>query len=125
MRSTSRGRNQPPRPSGKRAASTTNWVTLREAEAATSVPVNTLRKWVRKADLPSYLESDGDIALRMVDLDAVIARAGELGRTVEPHPDPPTPRHNPRSSTTMLRMASRSGSPNRPRHPIRLLPKGR
>ncbi len=95
MRSTSRGRSQPPRPSGKRAAATTNWVTLREAEAATSVPVNTLRKWVRKADLPSYLESDGDIALRMVDLDAVIARAGELGRTVEPHPDPPDPEAQP------------------------------
>ncbi|MCL1597632.1 MAG: hypothetical protein M3094_00500 [Actinomycetia bacterium] len=88
MRSTPRARSGPPRPSGKRPSSTTNWVTLREAEAATSVPVNTLRKWVRKADLPSYLESDGDIALRMVDLDAVIARADELGRTVEPHPEP-------------------------------------
>jgi hypothetical protein len=92
IRAASRIKSQPPRPSGKRAASPTNWVTLREAEAATSVPVNTLRKWVRKADLPSYLESDGDIALRMVDLDAVIARAGELGRTVEPHSSSPDPR---------------------------------
>lgn len=61
-----------------------NWVTLREAEAETSIPVNTLRKWIRKTDLPSYLEADGDLALRMVDLDAVIARAGELGRDVVP-----------------------------------------
>jgi len=91
MRAAPRAKSQPPRPSGKRPTSSTNWVTLREAEAATSVPVNTLRKWVRKADLPSYLESDGDIALRMVDLDAVITRAKELGRTVEPHPVSPDP----------------------------------
>jgi len=59
-------------------------VTLREAEEATGIPTNTLRKWVRKADLPSYLEADGDLALRMVDLDAVVARAKKLGRTVAP-----------------------------------------
>jgi len=83
IRTGSRARNQPPRPTGKRPSTTVRWVTLKEAEAATSIPVNTLRKWIRKADLPSYLESDGDIALRMVDLDAVIARAEQLGRTVE------------------------------------------
>jgi hypothetical protein len=59
-------------------------VTLREAEAETGIPVNTLRKWIRKADLPSYLEADGDLALRMVDLDAVVARARELGRDLVP-----------------------------------------
>jgi len=84
IRSTSRTGSRPPRPSAKRQASTTTWVTLKEAEETTSIPVNTLRKWVRKADLPSYLESDGDIALRMVDLDAVISRAKHLGRSVEP-----------------------------------------
>ena len=84
MRSTSRDARKPPQPSGKRKDTTPHWVTLREAEAATSVPVNTLRKWVRKADLPSYLESDGDIAVRFVDLDAVIDRANDLGRVVEP-----------------------------------------
>ncbi len=61
-----------------------NWATLREAEAATGIPINTLRKWIRRADLPSYLEADGDLALRMVDLDAVIARAEELGRDIVP-----------------------------------------
>ncbi|GMR02522.1 MAG: hypothetical protein BMS9Abin20_0860 [Acidimicrobiia bacterium] len=84
IRTGSRARNQPPRPSGKRPGTTVRWVTLKEAETTTSIPVNTLRKWIRKADLPSYLESDGDIALRMVDLDAVIERAGRLGRTVRP-----------------------------------------
>jgi len=78
----------PPQPSQKRARSdfvdTRHWVTLREAEEATGIPTNTLRKWVRRSDLPSYLEADGDLALRMVDLDAVVARAKELGRDIEP-----------------------------------------
>jgi len=76
----------PPKPTRKRTRSdfkdNRHWVTLREAEEATGIPTNTLRKWVRKADIPSYLAADGDLALRMVDLDAVIARAEQLGRTV-------------------------------------------
>ncbi len=88
MRSSTRARKQPPAPSAKRARPSANWVTLREAETATGIPVNTLRKWVRRADLPSYLESDGDVALRMVDLDAVVARARALGRPIEPLPAP-------------------------------------
>jgi len=90
IRSSSRGGSRPPVPSAKRGGSTTTWVTLKEAEAATSVPVNTLRKWVRRADLPSYLESDGDVALRMVDLDAVVSRAKKLGRHVEPLHEAPS-----------------------------------
>jgi hypothetical protein len=66
----------------------TNWVTLREAEAETSVPLNTLRKWCRKSAIPSYLESDGELTLRMVDLDAVISRAHDLGRDTAHAPDP-------------------------------------
>jgi hypothetical protein len=81
-------RQSPPKPTRKRAHSTftdnRHWVTLREAEEATGIPTNTLRKWVRKADLPSYLEADGDLALRMVDLDAVVARAKKLGRDLVP-----------------------------------------
>jgi len=87
-------RKRPPKPSRAQkpdvraahagAGQEGNWVTLREAEAETGIPVNTLRKWIRRADLPSYLEADGDLALRMVDLDAVIARAGELGRDIVP-----------------------------------------
>jgi len=87
MRSSSRNRQSPPKPGSKRTKTTftdrRNWVTLREAEEATGIPTNTLRKWVRRADLPSYLEADGDLALRMVDLDAVKDRANELGRSIE------------------------------------------
>ena len=61
-----------------------NWVTLREAEAETGVPLNTLRKWCRKSAIPSYLESDGELTLRMVDLDAVITHAHDLGRETAP-----------------------------------------
>jgi len=82
LRDGDRARPSPPRPSKASQGSRTHWVTLKEAEAATGIPVNTLRKWVRRSALPSYLESDGDIALRMVDLDAVRRRARELGRTM-------------------------------------------
>lgn len=81
-------RTRPPKPTGMSRSGTSQsseaWVTLKEAETATGIPVNTLRKWARKTDLPSYLESDGDISLRMVDLDAVKARAKELGREIRP-----------------------------------------
>lgn len=96
LRSSSQGR---PKPSRTKAAerSSTDWVTLKEAEAATGVPTNTLRKWVRKDTVPSYLESEGEFVLRMVDLDAVKARAKKLGRRVEPTDAPrPTP-HAPRT----------------------------
>lgn len=80
LRASGKARQSPPRPTKASRRPATNWVTLKEAEAATGVPVNTLRKWVRKSAIPSYLESDGDLALRMVDLDAVERRARELGR---------------------------------------------
>ena len=88
-------RTTPPRPSSKRRQPTdrdgASWVTLREAEEATGIPVNTLRKWVRKSGLASYLESDGETPVRMVDLDAVRARAADLGREIAPTPTPDVP----------------------------------
>lgn len=86
------GRPSPPRPTAKRrsddgghrAIRSGAWVTLREAEAATGIPVSTLRKWVRRAGLDSYLESDGENPVRMVDLGAVQRRAEQLGRDVAP-----------------------------------------
>lgn len=57
-----------------------------EARTATGIPVNTLRKWARRESVPSYLESDGELTLRMVDLTAVRERAAALGRTVAPAP---------------------------------------
>lgn len=87
LRSGSLSRTSPPRPSAKQQTSDTNWVTLREAETATGIPVNTLRKWAWKNAIPTYLRPDGDVSLRMVDLDAVITHAHELGRHTVPRPD--------------------------------------
>lgn len=58
-----------------------DWVTLRAASTATGIPIGTLRKWARRESVPSYLESDGELSLRMVDLGAVRERARALGRT--------------------------------------------
>jgi hypothetical protein len=90
LRSGSQFRKTPPVPSAEQQAPKTethdpdaNWVTLKDAEAATGIPIGTLRKWSRKSAIPSYLESDGDLTLRMVDLDAVIEHAHALGRVVK------------------------------------------
>ena len=106
IRSVGQKRQSPPKPtkSHSRSDFTDNrhWVTLKEAEQATGIPTNTLRKWVRKASLPSYLEADGDLALRMVDLDAVISRAKELGREVveqSPVSDSELPKSTPTSES--------------------------
>jgi hypothetical protein len=111
MRASGSQRSNPPRPSAKRPSqggstrsdigADTRWVTLKEAEAATQIPANTIRKWIRKDTVASYLESDGQMALRMVDLDSLLDRAKALGRTVveqettdhrpqttEPEPEP-------------------------------------
>jgi hypothetical protein len=62
-------------------------LTLKEAEAATGIPSNTIRKWVRKDAIDTYLESDGELAIRMVALDSVVARAEELGRDIDASDD--------------------------------------
>ncbi|MEN8238232.1 MAG: hypothetical protein ABFR53_03410 [Actinomycetota bacterium] len=89
LRSGSHARKSPPRPSAKRQTDRPasrgldgTYVTLKHAEAATGIPVNTLRKWARKNAIPTYLKPDGDISLRMVDLDAIVAHAHDLGREV-------------------------------------------
>ena len=59
------------------------WVTLREASRETGIPVETLRKWARRATVPTYLApTNRGTTLRMVDLDGVERRAAELGRVV-------------------------------------------
>jgi len=93
IRSSSRKRSNPPRPTAKRTAESQaagTWVTLKEAETATGIPSNTLRKWVRKEAVDSYLESDGELSLRMIRLESVEARAKALGRTLTPI-EAPTP----------------------------------
>jgi len=56
------------------------WVTLREASAATGIPVATLRKWALKSKVASVLEETGVGARRMVSLEGIRARAQSLGR---------------------------------------------
>ena len=56
------------------------WRTLREAAELTGIPIGTLRKWCRRGTVDSYLESDGDLTLRMVEMESVRARAASLGR---------------------------------------------
>jgi hypothetical protein len=89
IRSSAQKRSTPPRPTAKRTRAKRpegTWLTLKEAEAATGIPTNTLRKWVRKDAIDSYLESDGELAMRMLRLESVLRRAEELGRTIEPQP---------------------------------------
>ncbi len=58
------------------------WVTLREASRETGIPVETLRKWARRATIPTYLApTNRGTSLRMVDLDGVERRAVALGRS--------------------------------------------
>lgn len=86
MRSSPQKRSKPPRPTGKRQTyepGSGTFLTLKEAEEATGIPTNTLRKWVRKDAITSYLESDGETTLRMVEFDSVKHRARELGRELQ------------------------------------------
>ncbi|MDJ0663530.1 MAG: hypothetical protein QNJ75_03145 [Acidimicrobiia bacterium] len=63
------------------------WVTLREASRETGIPVETLRKWARRATVPTYLApTNRGTTLRMVDLDGVERRAVELGRATKTEP---------------------------------------
>ena len=72
------------------------WRTLRETHEATGIPIDTLRKWVRRGTVPSFLDLRYGDGLRMVSMEAVLARADELGREVTPVLDvsplpPPAP----------------------------------
>ena len=51
-----------------------DWRTLREASELTGIPISTLRKWCRRDSVDSYLESDGDLTLRMVEMGSVRAK---------------------------------------------------
>jgi len=58
------------------------WLTLREASAATGIPVATLRKWALKEKMPSVLDVTGEGTHRMVSLEGVLARARQVGREI-------------------------------------------
>jgi len=72
-----------------------DWVTLRQAYAATGIPVETLRKWARRGSVPSRLDESVKGTRRMIRLADVMARARELGREVEPVPGAAPPDADP------------------------------
>jgi len=65
------------------------WATLREAADATGIPINTLRKWCRRDSVTSYLESDGELTLRIVEMASVRRHAEDLGRNLAPRAERP------------------------------------
>ena len=62
----------------------TGWATLTEAYLATGIPTGTLRKWARREHVPSRLVDTAHGERRLLDMDAVFARAAELGRKIGP-----------------------------------------
>ncbi len=61
-----------------------NWVTLREAHEKTSIPISTLRKWAKKGKVRGRLTRSEGKDLRLLALSDVLARAAQLGRSVQP-----------------------------------------
>jgi len=72
-----------PRPTASPERAPDGWLTLREASAATGIPVATLRKWALKEKMPSVLDVTGDGTHRMVSLEGVLTRARQVGREIE------------------------------------------
>lgn len=85
-------RSSPPRPMPARQPKRTvqvddpDWLTLREANEATGIPIATLRKWARRDNVASYLQETAVGQLRMVSLRGIYQRADELGRDVKGEP---------------------------------------
>lgn len=68
------------------------WMTLREANRATGIPVETLRKWARRGTIPTFLQATQiGTNIRLVDLDGVEDRAAELGRSINAATDAAEP----------------------------------
>ena len=60
-----------------------DWLTLKEASDITGVPTNTIRKWARHDNIPSYLEKTEDGHLRIVSLEGIRLWASEVGRELQ------------------------------------------
>ncbi|HZN15539.1 MAG TPA: hypothetical protein VFB78_14815 [Acidimicrobiales bacterium] len=65
-----------------REAADVEWATVAEAERATGVSRSALRAWYRNGDVPSHLVDGPHGQQRLVDLEAVVARAAQAGRRV-------------------------------------------
>jgi transposase len=65
-----------------REAADVEWATVAEAERVTGVSRSALRAWYRNGDVPSHLVEGPHGQQRLVDLEAVVARAAQAGRRV-------------------------------------------
>ena len=86
MRESRDRRSRRPAVSQDRDAATPRgeWRTLREASDLTGIPIGTLRKWCRRETVDSYLESDGNLTLRMVEMGSIRERSAALHRNDDP-----------------------------------------
>jgi hypothetical protein len=82
LRETLQRRPTPPSPAFAPRKIAGNWMTLREAQDATAIPIETLRKWARREHIPSRVVETEFGTRRIVDMDAVTARARDLGREI-------------------------------------------
>jgi hypothetical protein len=63
------------------------WVTLRDAEAATGIPVNTLRKWARRGHVDSRVDETAAGTRRMMRFESVVEHAAAVEREIAPIDD--------------------------------------
>jgi len=84
------------------------WRTLREAFELTGIPIGTLRKWCRRETVDSYLESDGELTLRMVEMGSVRARGEVTSRQA------PAARQEPRDTSLETRDSRQEAPPAAP-----------
>ena len=95
LRASTVRRTRQPRHSHREPRAEATWVTLREANQRTGIPVSTLRKWAMGGNVATYMQETPFGEMRMVSLQGVYQRAEELGRTVTgappsvPEPTPP------------------------------------
>jgi hypothetical protein len=101
-----------------KVAEPSDWLTLRQANEITGVPVPTLRKWALGQNVPSYLEKTALGQLRMISLQGVYQRAEELGRRVETRPvTTPIPGEAPAPSTVDLTRVTETTTASSPQVP--------
>jgi len=75
------------------------WRTLREASELTGIPIGTLRKWCRRDTVNSYLESDGELTLRMVEMGSVMAKRDTSRQTPAASRETEAASHEPRATS--------------------------
>ena len=94
-----RGRSRPSVSQDRTAAPRRGeWRTLREASELTGIPIGTLRKWCRRNTVDSYLESDGELTLRMVEMGSVRAKRATRRTTPDVSREPEETDHELRGT---------------------------